>query len=120
MTWVRWKQAAPAIAAFARAELERRRVMRIGALRQDGAPRIRRIERFIREGELYLGMMGRSRKALALRRDPRLAQRNPVGGRDLPSRTGPRHPRAGVAQQVPRCRRREDQLAGAAFSSVHH
>jgi hypothetical protein len=78
MNWMQFEQAAPEIAAFARAEFERSRVMLIGTIRKDGSPRICMIEPFILDGELYLGMMWRSRKAIDLLRDPRLVLHNAV------------------------------------------
>ncbi|MPZ13068.1 MAG: pyridoxamine 5'-phosphate oxidase [Chloroflexi bacterium] len=45
----------------------------LATLRRDGFPRLSAIETIIGEGELWLGMMAGSRKALDLRRDPRLA-----------------------------------------------
>ena len=43
----------------------------VGTLRRDGWPRVSPVEPLISDGELYLGMMWQSRKALDLRRDPR-------------------------------------------------
>jgi Pyridoxamine 5'-phosphate oxidase len=45
----------------------------LATLRRDGSPRISGIEASFTDGELWLGMMPGSRKALDLRRDPRLA-----------------------------------------------
>lgn len=45
----------------------------LATLRKDGSPRISGIEASFAEGELWLGMMLESRKALDLLRDPRLA-----------------------------------------------
>jgi len=46
----------------------------LATLRRDGSPRISGTEvEFDDEADLYLGMMSGSRKALDLRRDPRLA-----------------------------------------------
>lgn len=51
----------------------------LATLRRDGAPRISGTEvDFDEDGELYLGMMPGSRKALDLRRDPRLALHSPT------------------------------------------
>jgi hypothetical protein len=47
-------------------------------LRKDGSPRISNIEPVIAGGELYLGMMWQSRKAVDLLRDSRLVLRNAV------------------------------------------
>lgn len=50
----------------------------IGTLRKDGSPRISSVLPHVLGGELRLGMMWRSRKAVDLLRDPRLVLRNPV------------------------------------------
>jgi len=78
MRWRDFEAAAPDIADFVRAQLEQTRVAVLGTLRKDGAPRISMIEPSILDGDLYLGMMWQSRKALDLRRDPRLALHNAI------------------------------------------
>ncbi|NGO71763.1 pyridoxamine 5'-phosphate oxidase family protein [Streptomyces boncukensis] len=56
----------------------------LGTLRADGAPRLTGIEADFKDGELWLGMMPGSRKALDLRRDPRFAlHANPGGGAEM-------------------------------------
>ncbi|WP_059013304.1 pyridoxamine 5'-phosphate oxidase family protein [Streptomyces specialis] len=45
----------------------------LATVRADGAPRLSGLEVDFRFGELWLGMMGGSRKAADLRRDPRFA-----------------------------------------------
>ncbi|MFD4566729.1 pyridoxamine 5'-phosphate oxidase family protein [Streptomyces sp. NPDC058467] len=53
----------------------------LGTLRKDGSPRTTGIEARFLHGELWLGMMPDSLKALDLRRDPRFAlQANPGAG----------------------------------------
>ncbi|MFI8996159.1 pyridoxamine 5'-phosphate oxidase family protein [Streptomyces sp. NPDC053542] len=53
----------------------------LATLRADGSPRLTGLEADFRGGELWLGMMPRSRKALDLRRDPRFAlHANPGAG----------------------------------------
>ena len=49
----------------------------LATLRRDGAPRISGIEATFAAGELWLGMMPRSRKGQDLRRDPRMALHSP-------------------------------------------
>src|SRR3954469_18397082 len=49
----------------------------LATLRRDGAPRISGIEATFAGGELWLGMMPRSRKGQDLRRDPRMALHSP-------------------------------------------
>src|SRR3989442_14447116 len=78
MRWKEFEAGAPDMAAFAREQLEQTRVMIIGTIRRDGTPRISLIEPCILDGELYLGMMWQSRKALDLLRDPRLVLHNPI------------------------------------------
>lgn len=56
----------------------------LGTLRKDGSPRLSGLEADFRYGELWLGMMSGSRKALDLRRDPRFSlHANPGAGTDL-------------------------------------
>ena len=54
----------------------------VGTLRRDGWPRISPVEPFIANGQLYLGMMWRSVKALDLLRDPRCVVHSTVSDRD--------------------------------------
>ena len=53
----------------------------VGTLRRDGWPRISPVEPFIVDGQLYLGMMWRSRKALDLMRDSRCVVHSTVSDR---------------------------------------
>jgi len=55
-----------------------REVALIGTIRADGSPRISCVEPCILDGNLFLGMMWQSRKALDLLRDPRLVLHNTV------------------------------------------
>ncbi|MFH8567223.1 pyridoxamine 5'-phosphate oxidase family protein [Streptomyces sp. NPDC017993] len=56
----------------------------LGTLRKDGSPRLTGLEADFRFGELWLGMMPGSRKALDLRRDPRFSlHANPGPGTDM-------------------------------------
>jgi Pyridoxamine 5'-phosphate oxidase len=72
-TWAEIEAAAPDLAARARASFDAHRHKLLATLRRDGSPRISGIETSFADGELWLGMMPGSRKALDLRRDPRLA-----------------------------------------------
>jgi hypothetical protein len=71
--WSEVEAAAPELAARARATLDAHKHKVLATLRRDGSPRLSGIEATIVDGELWLGMMPGSRKALDLRRDPRLA-----------------------------------------------
>jgi hypothetical protein len=72
-SWSEVEAAAPELAARARATLDAHKHKVLATLRRDGSPRLSGIEVTIVDGELWLGMMPGSRKALDLRRDPRLA-----------------------------------------------
>lgn len=78
MRWAELEQGAPDLATIAREEFACSGMALVGTLRKDGSPRISSVEPVIVEGELYLGMMWRSRKAVDLLRDPRLVLRNAV------------------------------------------
>ena len=72
-TWKDIEAAAPELAGRARAAFDAHKHKVLATLRRDGSPRISGIEATFHGGELWLGMMPGSRKALDLRRDPRLA-----------------------------------------------
>jgi len=78
---VRWEEfdaSAPELASLAREEFERYGMVLVGTLRRDGSPRISCVLPYVLDGELCLGMMWHSRKAVDLRRDPRLVLHNPI------------------------------------------
>ena len=69
----------PDFAAHVRTCFAIRKHATLATLRRDGAPRISGTEvEFAEDGEIYLGMMPESLKALDLRRDPRLALHCPT------------------------------------------
>ena len=72
-SWKEIEAEAPELAGRVRAAFDAHRHKLLATLRQDGSPRISGIEATFADGELWLGMMPGSRKALDLRRDPRLA-----------------------------------------------
>jgi hypothetical protein len=76
--WSEVERAAPELAAAAREFLDAGVHKTLATLRRDGSPRISGIEATIADGELWLGMMPASLKALDLRRDPRLALHSPT------------------------------------------
>ena len=57
-------------------------VLILGTIRADGRPRISPCEPYIVGGELLLGMMWRSKKALDLLRDPRITLVTPRADRE--------------------------------------
>lgn len=78
MNWRELEAGAPELAALARDEFERTEMALVGTLRRDGSPRISCVYPCVLDGELLLGMMWRSRKAVDLLRDPRLVLRNAI------------------------------------------
>ncbi len=83
--WEEVVAAAPDFALQVRQCFAVRKHATLATLRRDGSPRISGTEvDFHDDGEIYLGMMPGSRKALDLQRDPRLALHCPT--EDAPER----------------------------------
>ncbi|MFF3603399.1 pyridoxamine 5'-phosphate oxidase family protein [Streptomyces sp. NPDC002463] len=83
-TWSAFEAAEPELAAIVRERFGRYTHHALATVRKDGSPRLSGIEADFRHGELWLGMMPNSRKALDLRRDPRFAlMANPGPGTDM-------------------------------------
>src|SRR5437016_9900077 len=86
MNWEQFAQAASELAGRGRNLFERTGFLFVGTVRGDGSPRVSGCEFFFFEGQLYLGMMWQSRKALDLLRDPRcyiqsaVTDKNVTGG----------------------------------------
>ena len=64
VTWGQFAERDPELAALGEGQLARTGLALVGTLRRDGWPRISPVEPFIVDGNLYLGMMWQSRKAL--------------------------------------------------------
>ncbi|OKI36028.1 pyridoxamine 5'-phosphate oxidase [Streptomyces sp. TSRI0281] len=76
--WADFAAAQPDFAETVRTRFQLYKHQVLATLRKDGSPRVTGLEAEFRLGELWLGMMPGSRKALDLRRDPRFAlQANP-------------------------------------------
>jgi hypothetical protein len=73
VSWNGISVAAPAFAGSVREIFDAHKHKILATLRKDGSPRISGIEVDFFDGELWLGAMWQSRKALDLRRDPRFA-----------------------------------------------
>ncbi|WP_225825062.1 pyridoxamine 5'-phosphate oxidase family protein [Streptomyces naphthomycinicus] len=83
MNWASFSSAAPELARIAEERFGAYRHHVLATLRGDGSPRTSGLEVRFLGGELWLGMMPGSRKALDLRRDPRFTlQANPGDGTD--------------------------------------
>ncbi|MEU3608318.1 pyridoxamine 5'-phosphate oxidase family protein [Streptomyces sp. NPDC035033] len=84
LPWPAFEAAEPELAATVRERFGRYTHHALATLRRDGSPRLSGIEADFRDGELWLGMMPNSRKALDLRRDPRFSLlANPGAGTDM-------------------------------------
>jgi len=73
VAWGDVETAEPELAATVRERFGQYTHHVLATLRKDGSPRLSGIEADFRDGQLWLGMMPHSRKALDLRRDPRFA-----------------------------------------------
>ena len=71
MRWDGFAAACPEIAGQAERRFTEDELCMLGTLRADGSPRISPCELDVADGDLMLGMMWQSRKALDLLRDPR-------------------------------------------------
>lgn len=81
MAWSEFAAAAPELAALGLARIERTGLILLGTIRGNGWPRISPVEPLLIDGQLYLGMMWQSKKALDLLRDPRCVVRSVVSDR---------------------------------------
>jgi hypothetical protein len=72
MRWDEFARACPQIAGMAEQRFGADRLVMLGTLRLDGSPRISPCEVEVVSGQLVLGMIWRSRKALDLVRDARV------------------------------------------------
>lgn len=83
--WAAFEKAEPEFAAAVRARFAQYPHHVLATLRKDGSPRVAGLNVDIRGGELWLGMMPGSMKALDLQRDPRFAlHTNPGAGETMP------------------------------------
>ena len=82
MSWQKFQKQAPELAALGEELIERTGLVMLGTLRKDGSPRISPVEALFTEGQLYLGMMWRSKNALDLLRDSRCTIHSATSNRD--------------------------------------
>ncbi|MFJ7154855.1 pyridoxamine 5'-phosphate oxidase family protein [Streptomyces sp. NPDC101118] len=80
--WAVFEKEEPVFAAAVRARYAQYPHHVLATLRADGSPRVAGLNVEIRGGELWLGMMPGSRKALDLQRDPRFALHSNPGPDD--------------------------------------
>ena len=84
-SWGEFFRSEPEFARFVRARFDSHKHKMLATLRKDGSPRISGIEATFANGQLWLGMMPGSLKALDLRRDPRLALHSASLEPEMPS-----------------------------------
>ncbi len=72
-SWAEIAAAEPTFAHAVQSVFDTHKHKLLGTLRKDGSPRLSGIEATFAAGEVWLGMMPNSLKALDLRRDPRMA-----------------------------------------------
>ncbi len=70
-TWEEFASAVPELAERGRQRIEAHELILLGTIKADGSPRISPVEPDFVDGELMMGMMWQSTKALDLLRDPR-------------------------------------------------
>ncbi len=80
--WAEFGAGAPELAARGLARFDVTGLSLIGTLRRDGSPRISAVEPFVFDGQLALGMMWQSMKALDLQRDPRCVVHSTISNKD--------------------------------------
>jgi hypothetical protein len=78
VAWQDFASEAPELAERVGEALRRQKHMTLATLRRDGSPRISGTEIEFSGADVFVGMMSHSRKALDLRRDPRLAIHGPT------------------------------------------
>ncbi|MGH2720156.1 MAG: pyridoxamine 5'-phosphate oxidase family protein [Actinomycetota bacterium] len=81
--WSEVQAEAPDLAALVERRFKAHKHAFLATLRRDGSPRVSGVETQWALGDLWMGMMGGSRKALDLLRDPRLALHSPSDEPDL-------------------------------------
>jgi hypothetical protein len=81
MRWDEFAAACPELSSLGEERFRARELCLIGTLRKNGWPRISPVEPDFVDGDLMLGMMWRSPKALDLLRDPRVVVHSVVSKR---------------------------------------
>ena len=104
VSWAQFMAEAPDLGALGEELFGRTGLALVGTTRKDGSPRISPCEPFIIDGDVYLGMMWQSRKALDLLRDPRCVVHSTVSDKQG---TEGEFKAYGLARDVPEPPRRE-------------
>ena len=82
VTWAGFQSSDPELAGKGEERFDKSGLILLATIRRDGRPRLSPVEPVITDGELYLGMMWQSSKALDLLRDPRCLVHNTVTDRN--------------------------------------
>jgi hypothetical protein len=82
VSWADFAAEAPELAGLGAARFDATGLCLVGTLRRAGWPRISPVEPLIAHGNLYLGTMPRSTKALDLRRDSRCVVHSTTSDKD--------------------------------------
>ena len=82
MRWEEFAAACPELGKLGEERLLGPGVALLGTIRRDGSPRISPCEAYVVDGDLMLGVMWRSMKALDLLRDPRIVVHSIVTSRE--------------------------------------
>lgn len=102
MQWRAFAEAAPELAKLGMERFHARQLCMVGTLRRNGWPRISPCELDFVEGELMLGMMWRSPKALDLIREPRCVLHSCTWDRDGSEGDFKLYARAVAVEDAPR------------------
>ena len=81
-TWREFATQAQDLAALGEERMEESGLILLGTVRKDGTPRISPVEPLLVDGQLFLGMMWQSTKALDLLRDPRCLVHSIISHKD--------------------------------------
>lgn len=104
VTWATFQEEAPELGHLGTESFERTGLALVGSTRANGWPRISPCEPYVFDGDLYLGMMWQSKKALDLVRDPRCVVHSTVADKEG---TEGEFKAYGLARDVPEPERRE-------------
>jgi hypothetical protein len=81
-TWGDFETGAPELAALATDRFASTQLLLLGTIRRNGWPRISPCEYLFVDGDIYLGMIWRSKKALDLLREPRCVLHSTTTSKD--------------------------------------
>lgn len=81
-TWAEFEAAAPDLAALTTERFGSTQLLLLGTIRTNGWPRISPCEYLVVDGDIWLGMIWQSRKALDLLRDPRCVLHSTTTSKD--------------------------------------